>query len=130
MMRNWKWFVPLLCLVVVVCVVGFTTFILTLLKSSGAYSGALTRVKSNPAVIAALGSPIKDGFFFSGNISETGSSGSANFVIPINGPNGAAQLYVSASRSHNGWHYDKLIVKIKATKQQVDISDAGQLPNK
>jgi hypothetical protein len=75
-------------------------------KSSDTYSGAIARVKSSPAVIASLGSPIKDAFFFTRNINVTSSDGSANLAIPISGPNGTAKLYVSASRSLRIWHYD------------------------
>ena len=130
MTRNWKWFVPLLCLVIVGGIFGFVALVLTLMKSSDAYSGAMARVKSSPAVMASLGSPIKDGFFYTGNISVSGSEGSANFAIPISGPNGTAKFYVSASRSLSQWHYDKLVVKINATKQRLDISDTNQLPDK
>lgn len=125
MTRNWKWFVPLLCLVILVGIVGFAVTLLALMKSSGAYSGAMARVKSSPAATAALGTPIKDGFFFTGNISESDSSGSANFVIPINGPKGTAKFYVSASRSLSQWHYDKLVVKIDQPKQVIDILDTN-----
>jgi hypothetical protein len=83
MQQNWKWFVPLLCLAVLVCVSGFFASIETLMKSSDVYSRAVLRAKSSPALIAVLGNPIKDGFFFTGNISENNSSGSANLVIPI-----------------------------------------------
>jgi Cytochrome oxidase complex assembly protein 1 len=128
MARNWKWFVPLLCLVALAGIGGFITLVLTLMKSSDAYSGALVRAESSPAVIAVLGTPIKDGFFFSGNISENNSSGSANLAIPISGPNGTADLYVSASRSSNKWHFNELVVEIDKTKQRIDILDTNQLP--
>jgi len=128
MTRNWKWFVPLLCLVCLACLGGFVALGLTLMKSSDAYSGAVARVKSSPAIIAAIGTPVKDGLFFSGNISEINSSGSANLVIPISGPKGTANLYVSASRSFSKWHFDELVVEINKTKQRIDITDTNQLP--
>ncbi len=128
MRRNWKWFVPVLCLVVLVCVGVFGATLLTLMKSSDAYSGAVMRAKSSPAVIAALGTPVKDGLFFSGNISENNSSGSADLVIPISGPKGTASVYVSASRSLGRWRFDNLVVQIDKTKQRIDISDTNPLP--
>jgi hypothetical protein len=128
MTRNWKWFVPLLCLVCLTGLVGFVTSVLTLMKSSDAYSGAVALAKSSPAVIAALGTPVKDGLLFSGNISENNSSGSAHLVIPISGPNGTAHLYVSASRSLSQWHFDELTVEIDKTKQRIDVTDTNQLP--
>jgi hypothetical protein len=125
--RNWIWLVPLLCLVALVGIGGFITLVLTLMKSSDAYSGALSRAESSPAVIAVLGAPIKPGFFFTGNIAENNSSGSAHLAIPISGPNGTANLYVSASRSSNQWHFDELVVEIAKTKQRIDILTTNQL---
>jgi hypothetical protein len=130
MTRNWKWLVPSLCMFVLVCFAGLLVLILTLVKSSDAYSGAITRAKSSPAVIAVLGSPVVDGLLYTGNITVTGSTGSANLVIPIRGPKGKAKLYVLATKSQNVWHYDKLVVKISETSQQIDISDKPMLPNK
>lgn len=128
MARNWKWLVPLLCVVALAGIGGFIALVLTLMKSSDAYSGALVRAESSPAAIAVLGTPIKDGFFFNGNISENNSSGSANLTIPISGPNGTANLYVSATRSSNKWQFNELVVEMDKTKQRIDILDTNQLP--
>src|ERR1700679_4320264 len=119
--RNWKWFVPLLCLVVFMGIGGFVVGLLALMKSSDAYSGAVARAKASPAVLTALGSPIKDGLYFTGNITENNSSGNANLAIPISGPKGTAKLYVSASRSSGQWHFDNLTVLVNETKQRIDI---------
>jgi uncharacterized membrane protein YhaH (DUF805 family) len=128
MKQNWKWFVPLLCLVAVVCIGVFTVFFENLMKSSDAYSGAFARAKANSAVITALGTPIKDGFFVSGSISENNSWGRANLVIPITGPKGAAKVYVSASKSSDKWHFDSLVAQIDKTQAQIDILATNQLP--
>jgi len=98
------------------------------MKSSDAYLGAVVRAKSSPAVIAALGTPIKERFFFTGNIAETGSSGSANLEIPITGSKGTATLFVSASRSLGEWHFDGLVVQIDKTQERIDILATNQLP--
>jgi hypothetical protein len=119
------WFVPLLILLVVVGIGGFVVLIQVLLKSSDAYTGALARAESSPPVMAALGTPIKDGFFFSGNVSEVNSSGSANLAIPIHGPKGAATVYVAATRSSGAWHFNKMIVQVAATREQIDLSDTN-----
>jgi Cytochrome oxidase complex assembly protein 1 len=46
----------------------------------------------HPAVIEALGSPIKEGFFVSGNTNVNGASGEANLSIPISGPREKARF--------------------------------------
>src|SRR6202012_6093230 len=119
---NWKWFVPLVSLLGFLCLVGFIVGGLGLMKSSDAYTGAIARAKASPAVLTALGSPVKDGLLFTGNIAENNSSGSANLAIPISGPKGTAKLYVTASRSSDRWHFDSLIVLVDETKQRINLS--------
>ena len=97
------------------------------MKSSDAYSGAVARANSDANVIAVLGSPLKEGIFFRGNISEQNSSGNANLTIPIKGPKGSGELYVLAHRSLGQWYFDQLMVQVDATKQRIDLIDTNQL---
>src|SRR5207237_7702078 len=101
--RNWKWFVPLGCFTVALLFLAFVGSILVIvfsaMKSTDVYKQALARAKADPAVIEALGSPIKDGFLVSGNTNVNGASGESNLAIPISGPKGKGIIYVSANRS-------------------------------
>ena len=85
--RNWKWFVPLGCLTVALMFLLFVGSILVIvfsaMKSTDVYREALARAKSDPVVIEALCSPIKNGFLFSGNTNVNGASGESNLSIPI-----------------------------------------------
>jgi len=69
--RNWKWFVPTGCLTIVILFVAFVGSIVIIvfsaIKSTDPYKDAFAKAKMHPAVIEALGSPIKEGFFVSGN---------------------------------------------------------------
>src|SRR5437773_12511954 len=60
--RNWKWVVPVGCLLPVLLVGGcglMVFFFATgIMKQSDAYKIALARAQTNPAVIEAIGSPI------------------------------------------------------------------------
>ena len=121
--RNWKWFVPVLCLVAVAGMIGFVALVMGLMKSSDAYSGAVARASSAPAVIAALGSPIKEGFWVTGNVRISGTSGKADLAIPVSGPKGAATIYVAATKSLGKWHFDGLVVQVVKTKERIDLSE-------
>lgn len=121
--RNWKWLVPMLVLFVVACLGGIIVAIMAMMKSSDAYLGAVQRTKSDPTVIAALGSPIKEGFFITGHIALNGSKGTADLAIPVSGPKGAATVYVDASKALGIWQFDALIVQISATHERIDLSD-------
>jgi cytochrome oxidase complex assembly protein 1 len=123
--RNWKWFVPLGCLTVVVLFLAFVGSILVIvfsaMKSTDVYREALARAKADPAVIKALGSPIKDGFLLSGNTNVNGASGESNLAIPISGPRGKGTIYVSANKSLGQWNYSGLVVEVGQTHERIDL---------
>lgn len=127
--RHWKWVVPVCCLIPIAATVGLAAAVLTALKSADVYQSALARVQTAPAVVAELGEPVTDGFFFSGNISTSGASGKADFVIPLSGPRGKATAYVESTRSLGLWRHDRLMVEISASGRRIDLSDSTDRPS-
>lgn len=127
--RNWKWFVPTGCATVIVlgigfiCVVAFFAF--GLMKSTDAYKTAVERAKADERVVAALGTPIEQGFWVSGHSQVDGSSGSADFSIPLSGPKGKGTVYVVATKSAGDWKYEKLFVEIDQTKQRINLAETS-----
>jgi cytochrome oxidase complex assembly protein 1 len=123
--RNWKWFVPTGCLTVALLFVALIMSIILIvfgaIKSTDVYKDAIARAKANPAVIEALGSPIKEGLFVSGNTNVNGASGEANLSIPISGPNGKGTIYVKAAKSLGRWNYSDLVVEIQQTGTRIDL---------
>jgi Cytochrome oxidase complex assembly protein 1 len=123
--RNWKWFVPLGCFSMATLFLMFIGSILVIvfsaMKSTDVYREALARAKADPAVIEALGSPIKDGFLVSGNSNVNGASGESNLAIPISGPRGKGTIYVSANKALGQWNYSGLVVEVRQTHQRIDL---------
>lgn len=123
--RNWKWFVPTGCLGMLLLVVGFAFFIITIvfgaLKSSDAYKGALAKAKADPRVVNALGSPIEDGMFIAGKTNVSGTSGHADMTVPISGPKGKGTIYFVASKFAGQWTFSKLMVEVANTGQRIDL---------
>jgi hypothetical protein len=123
--RNWKWFVPLGCLSVALLLLVFVGSILVIvfsaMKSTDVYKEALARAKEDPAVIEALGSPIKEGFLLSGNTNVNGAAGESNLAIPISGPKGKGTIYVSATKALGQWNYSGLVVEVTQTHQRIDL---------
>jgi hypothetical protein len=123
--RNWKWFVPLGCFTVALMFLVFAGSIVVIvfsaMKSTDVYKEALARAKADPAVIEALGSPIKDGFLVSGNSNVNGASGESNLAIPISGPKGKGTIYVSATKSLGRWVYSGLVVEVSGTHKRIDL---------
>jgi hypothetical protein len=132
--RNWKWFVPVLCVAGVVMVAVplvaiylFASFFLHTMKTSGGYQEALAAARANPAAVQALGTPIKDGWFPTGNVESGGSSGSSDLAISVSGPKAGGTLYVRATSSMGDWHLTMLVLQLKGTGERIDLL-AGSNP--
>jgi hypothetical protein len=123
--RNWKWLVPTGCLGLALLLAGFVALLVVVIfgamKSSDVYKDAVAKARANPAVIDALGSPLKEGMFLSGNTNVNGASGEANLAIPISGPNGKGTIYVAASKSAGQWTYATLAVEVEKTHERIDL---------
>jgi hypothetical protein len=131
--RNWKWFVPLGCFSIALLFAVFGGSILVIvfsaMKSTDLYKDALTKAKAHPAVIEALGSPIREGFLVSGNTSVNGASGEANLSIPISGPKGKATIYVAATKSLGQWNYSGLVAEIEKTHERINLLQNAAVPS-
>jgi hypothetical protein len=99
------------------------------IKSTEPYKDAFARAEMNPAVIEAIGSPVKEGFFVSGNTNVNGAASEANLVIPISGPKGKGTIYAKAAKSLGHWSYSDLVVEIQATRNRIDLLKGPVPPN-
>lgn len=98
-----------ICLFLFVAFVGgILFFVFSLLRSNGAYQGALERARKSPEAIVALGEPMEDGYFMSGNISTSNDSGRASLSIPLSGPKGKGTLRVEAIMQVGVWKFSRL----------------------
>jgi Cytochrome oxidase complex assembly protein 1 len=105
----------------VVIVGSIALIVFGAMKSSDVYKDALARAKTHPAVIEALGSPVKEGLLLSGNTNVNGASGEANLSIPVSGPKGKGTIYVAATKSLGRWNYSGLVLEIEGTHQRIDL---------
>jgi Cytochrome oxidase complex assembly protein 1 len=124
--RNWKWFVPTGCLtllalgaIFIACIVFF---VFSVMKSSDAYKIAVARAKNNSRVVAALGTPIREGTFTSGKVNVEGPSGEADIGIPISGPKGKATIYAIGTKSAGNWIFSKLAVQVEGG-ETIDLNE-------
>ncbi len=125
--RNWKWFVPVGCLTTLLIMAAGLAMIFSLvfglMKSSDVYAEALARARADPAVIAALGQPIEEGWFTGGNINISGPSGEATLSIPVSGPQGEATIYLEARKSTGRWIFSTLVVELDADGRRFNLLD-------
>lgn len=120
--RNWKWLVPLLVAGCAAVFAGFFVVLLGVLKGSEVYQRSLARVKENPAVIAALGEPVREGWMFTGNINLHNSSGRADLSFPVSGPKGEGTAYIHATRTDGVWSYDEIAVQTNTPAGRITIA--------
>src|SRR5262245_13746561 len=80
--RNWKWFVPVGCLLPILFCAGLFTavglFITGAIKSSEPYSHSVAEAQTSSDLSSALGSPVQTWLFPSGRIDITNDSGVAD----------------------------------------------------
>jgi hypothetical protein len=123
--RNWKWFVPVGCLSMVVMAVAvvaaFIFFIFGTIKSSDVYQQALARARSNPDVVRELGEPIETGFLMSGSINVSGDSGNADLKIPVSGPKKSGAVYAVAVKRLGQWDFSALEVEIEGETKRINL---------
>lgn len=114
--RNWKWCVPVVAALLLALFAAFIFGILALvfgaLKSSGPYQQAMARAQADPAVGAALGTPIQAGWLVQGNFSSNGPDGEANLAIPLDGAKADGTLFVVAKKHAGEWRYETLAVNV------------------
>jgi hypothetical protein len=80
------------------------------IKRSDVYREALQRVQTDPAVTAALGTPIEAGIYVTGNVNLDANGGHAKFDFPVSGPKGKADVHAVATMNGAKWEYSELTV--------------------
>ena len=122
--RNPGWKIPLGCLTLLVLIGGFVagllTVILTSFHHSDVYGQAMARADENPQVREQLGQPIKSGWFISGHINISGSTGDAELGIPISGPHGKGTIRAAATKNGT-WKFTSLEVSIEGQPESIDL---------
>ena len=123
--RNWKWFVPVGCLSIVVVAAAVVTvaiyFVFGAIKSSDVYQQALTKVRSNPAVVRELGEPIEAGWRISGSINVNNDSGNADVRIPVSGPKKSGAVHATAIKKQGKWDFSALEVEIEGKTERINL---------
>jgi len=116
-------------------VLAVFTVVIGSIKSSDVYLTAMDRVRHDPAVASALGTPFREGMLVTGNIHVSGPTGLAELEIPVSGPKASATVYVEATKQLGEWRFDHLIVQLDATHRRLDLlstppAKAGSVPAK
>jgi hypothetical protein len=107
----WKWGIIGCLGLLVLGVIGIGVILAIVfgaIKSSDVYRGARDAAQRDPRVIEAIGSPVKAGFWVSGNVKVDTGGGQADIEFPISGAKGRGRVHAVATRSAGAWHYTEL----------------------
>lgn len=115
--------VACLCVPVMAClfVCAVLATVSVAMRSSDPYQLALKAAQHDPSVLAGVGSPVQPGWLTTGQITVSGSSGEANFAIPISGPIGSGVINVRAEKSVGKWTFSKATVDIAGRPTPIDL---------
>ena len=80
------------------------------LRSSEAYSQAMSMLQSNSEAVQVLGEPIEAGKAVNGEVSVSNGSGEAVLSIPVSGPLSKGQLEVEALKAGGQWQITSLML--------------------
>lgn len=123
--RNWGCLVPIGCLVVLVALAAFVAIVVGIatlgIRSSDAYEDAMARASAHPAIVAELGPPIESGWFVSGSLQVSGSTGTADLEIPLRGSLREGTLYAVATKSAGRWTFSTLELEIEGKPARVSL---------
>jgi hypothetical protein len=123
--RNWFWVVPAGCLIPVVVCGGFVVLIVAIvfgaIKSSAPYTDSLAVVQRHPQAHELLGAPIEPGFFVTGSIHVSDSSGDADISYSVSGPKGEGTVYVVAEKKAGEWDFKTLALESGETGERIDL---------
>jgi|APLak6261678615_1056124.scaffolds.fasta_scaffold01350_3 hypothetical protein len=129
--RNWKWLVPVGCVVPMLCClsfVGVTYFGVTkMIEGSSVFAQAMKQANENPEVAASLGTPLKTGLGVTGAYQDNNGSGSADFSVPVEGPKGKGTLVVKAEGRRGTWTFKELTVDVGG--KRIDLLEAAPVPD-
>jgi hypothetical protein len=114
--RNWKWVVPVGCLLPLLvmggCVAGLFFIVFEAIRHTEVYTESVSRAQANPEVRARLGEPIEPRWWITGNVNAANDGGDANVSIPIRGPKRSASIHVVATKNRGRWEYQTMDVEI------------------
>jgi hypothetical protein len=124
--RNWKWLLPVGCLLPFVAVGGCVTVLVVgvfgALKASEGFSQSLAMVRADQQVKDVLGEPLEPAFLVSGNINVSTQGGNADVHYDITGPKGTGTVHAEAFKEAGSWRFRTLIVET-SSGEKIDVLD-------
>ena len=120
------------CLVVALLLAGACATLVfgvfSLVKSSSPYTDSLEIVKASPEVQAAIGEPIEAQFWASGSVNVEMTSGRADLIYGVQGPDGSGNVTVFATKSDGEWTYSTILFEDDDSPLKIELAPGVELP--
>ncbi|MEZ5323707.1 MAG: cytochrome c oxidase assembly factor Coa1 family protein [Verrucomicrobiales bacterium] len=110
--------------------VAIAGFVFSMMKKSEPYQHAIAQVQTDSQAVAFLGEPIEPGWLVTGSINLSGSSGSADLSIPVEGSKASGRINVIASKSGGEWSYSVLRLTADGLAQPLDLRADEEPPER
>jgi len=125
--RNWGCMIGGGCLALVLLFVfGIGTVVfggIYMFKSSEPYEYAFEQASSNQELISAIGEPIEKDGMIEGSLGYKNRKSSADFKIPLKGPQGKAFVYIKGEKLEDFWEYEEFFISIKDSTERINLLD-------
>jgi hypothetical protein len=131
--RNWKWFLPILLLFLILfsfilssTIEGNLTDIAQAYSDNSLYEKAIEKAKGNKRVLEVIGKiePIDQFAILEGNAIYYNNNNSVSLSIRIKGSKGKGKMDISAEKNGTAWNYKKINIRIKGSKEEIQIIKA------
>jgi Cytochrome oxidase complex assembly protein 1 len=128
--RNWRWFIPALCIVccslLAVFVLGILALVESMIGRSYPYQMAVEEAQQSEQVAETLGRPLLIGRFSTGQIHSSNDIGEVNISIPISGSRGRGQIIVIGKEVQSLWTFETLEVDIVGNDVPIPLPGPGR----
>jgi len=84
------------------------------------YKLAFQTARQSPEFIDALGSPVKQGWFFDSEM-QLGEPATAKMLIPVRGSTRTGNLRVQAVKDHGHWRLTELTLELTKPDRSIDL---------
>ncbi len=114
----------LVIMIGVLFVVAMVFVAITAIGRSDVCALALAKAQASAPVQKALGQPISKGWWVTGGVNTSNSTGDANINFTITGPQGTANVHAEATKENGVWKFSVLTVTLPDGKV-VDLVNPG-----
>jgi hypothetical protein len=122
--RNWGWLVAAVIVLFLSAFAAILLLVFSLIRNSDAARLAIKTAESNPVLAEQIGSPMKIGWFISGNIAISNDAGTAKLMIPISGPKSSGTIYAEEFKNAGNWHLELLKFARKDSRVRINLLPA------